>query len=216
MVRYGQSRMPDRTVRDFPLFPLGLVAIPHELVPLHIFEERYRIMFDELLANDGEFGLVWLTDSGLKAVGCACEIAEVLERLEDGRLNVLTRGTRPFRIVERQPDMPYPAATVEFLADKDELPDERAAEAARGAYAELVVEATDNEPDPGELAGKTAYAMAATVDFGHDAKQGLLDLRSENARMRLVTRLFRAALKRLDFVERAQARARSNGKVRFG
>ena len=61
-----------------------------------------------------------------------------------------------------------------------------------------------------------AYAMAATVDFGLDAKQGLLDLRSENARLRFVTRLFRAALKRLDFVDRAQARAKSNGKVRFG
>ena len=61
-----------------------------------------------------------------------------------------------------------------------------------------------------------AYEMAATVEFGLEAKQGLLDLRSENARLRLVTRLFRAAAKRLDFVERAQARARSNGKVRFG
>ena len=53
------------------------------------------------------------------------------------------------------------------------------------------------------------------VTFGLEAKQGLLDLRSETARLRLVTRLFRAAIKRLDFVERAQARARSNGKVRF-
>jgi len=101
--------MPDRTVRDFPLFPLALVALPHELVPLHIFEERYRIMFDELLENDGEFGIVWLTGSGTKAIGCACEIEHVLERMEDGRLNVLTRGTRPFRIVERQDDLPYPA-----------------------------------------------------------------------------------------------------------
>ncbi len=61
----------------------------------------------------------------------------------------------------------------------------------------------------------TAYQMAATVDFGLDAKQGLLDLRSESARLALAARLFRAALKRLDFVERAQARARSNGRVRF-
>ena len=61
-----------------------------------------------------------------------------------------------------------------------------------------------------------AYAMAATVDFGLDAKQGLLDLRSENARLRLVTRLFKAAMKRLDYVDRAQAQARSNGKVKFG
>ena len=60
-----------------------------------------------------------------------------------------------------------------------------------------------------------AYDMAATVDFGPDAKQELLDLRSENSRMRLVASLFRAATKRLDFVDRAQARARSNGKVHF-
>jgi Lon protease-like protein len=213
VLRY--AAMPDRTVRDFPLFPLALVALPHELVPLHIFEERYRVMFDELLEHEGEFGIIWTTEAGPKRVGCACAIEQVLERLEDGRLNVLTRGTRPFRIVEQQADMPYPAATVEFLQDKDELVDDSAAEAARAAYAELVVEATDNEPDPDELSQKSAYEMAATVDFGLDAKQGLLDLRSENARMRLVTRLFKAALRRLDFVERAQARARSNGKVRF-
>jgi hypothetical protein len=58
--------------------------------------------------------------------------------------------------------------------------------------------------------------MAATVDFGLEAKQGLLELRSENARLRLLAQLMRAALKRFEFVDRAQARARSNGKVRFG
>ena len=62
----------------------------------------------------------------------------------------------------------------------------------------------------------SAYDVAATVELRLDAKQGLLDLRSETARLKLVARLFRAAVKRLDFVERAQARARSNGKVDFG
>jgi Lon protease-like protein len=207
--------MPDRTVADFPIFPLGLVALPHEFVPLHIFEPRYRTMFEECLERESEFGIVWATDGGLRQIGCACEITRVIERMEDGRLNVLTRGTRPFRIIAQQDDLPYPAATVEFLRDKLEPPDDAAADAARSAYAELVVQATDNEPDDAAIATKGAYEMAATVDFGLDAKQGLLDLRSENARLRLATRLFKAATKRLDFVERAQARARSNGKVRF-
>ncbi len=207
--------MADRVVRDFPLFPLGLVALPHEYVPLHIFEERYRTMFAECLERESEFGIVWVADDGPKAVGCACEIAEVIERMDDGRLNVLTRGTRPFRVVERQEDLPYPAGTIEFLTDEDEEPDADSAQTARAAYAELVEQATDKTPEAGDVGALTAYEMAATVDFGLDAKQGLLDLRSENARMRLVTRLLRAAVKRLDFVERAQARARSNGKVRF-
>ena len=203
-------------VRDFPLFPLGLVALPSELVPLHIFEERYKTMIGRCLEERSEFGIVWLADDGLRPIGCACEIAEVLDRMEDGRINLIARGTRPFRIEARQDGLPYPAATVEFLADKLEEPDSGAAEDAHAAYADLVTQATDRTPDLAEIAGMSAYQMAATVDFGLDAKQGLLDLRSETARLRLVTRLFRAAIKRLDFVERAQARARSNGKVHLG
>jgi Lon protease-like protein len=202
-------------VRDFPLFPLGLVALPSELVPLHIFEDRYKTMIGRCLEEGSEFGIVWMAEDGLRPVGCACEIAEVVERMEDGRINLIARGTRPFRIEERQEELPYPAGTVEFLDDRDEDPDADAAAAAHEAYAELVNEATDRTPDMAEIGDMSAYEMAATVEFGLDAKQGLLDLRSETARLRLVTRLFRAALKRLDFVSRAQARARSNGRVHF-
>jgi len=208
--------MADELVRDFPLFPLGIVALPHEIVPLHIFEERYRTMIGECLERGSEFGIVWAADDGRRPVGCAVEIAEVLERMEDGRMNILTRGTRPFRIVDEQDDLPYPAGTVEFLTDKDEKADTGTAESAHEAYNELVEQATDRTLEPDELDGMTAYQMDATVDFGREAKQGLLDLRSENARLRLVARLFRAAIKRLAFIERAQERARSNGKVRFG
>jgi Lon protease-like protein len=208
--------MPSRLVRDFPLFPLGIVALPHEYVPLHIFEERYRTMIGECLELESEFGIVWQSEDERRPIGCACMITEVLERMDDGRLNIVTRGTRPFRIVAEQDDLPYPAGTVEFLEDAEEEPDIDAAASARDAYADLVEQATDHQLAPEELAEMDSYAMAATVDFGLDAKQGLLDLRSENARLRLVLRLFRAATKRLDFIERAQARARSNGKVRFG
>jgi Lon protease-like protein len=207
--------MPDRVVRDFPLFPLGVVALPHELIPLHIFEERYRTMIGECLEQEKEFGIVWADDDGVRPVGCAMEITEVLERMEDGRMNILTRGTRPFRIVDERHDLPYPSGTIEFLADKEERPDAKTVAAAHDAYGSLVEQATDRTPEPEELRAMTAYQMAATVDFGLAAKQGLLDLRSENARLRLVTRLFRAASRRLDFIERAQERARSNGKVRF-
>ena len=208
--------MPDPVARDFPRFPLGLVALPHELVPLHIFEERYKTMIGECLEREAEFGIVWAADEGLRPVGCAMEITEVLERMDDGRLNILTRGTRPFRIIDQRHDLAYPAGVVEFLDDREEEVDAEAAARAHTAYADLVEQATDKTVEQEELDAMTAYQMAATVDFGLEAKQGLLDLRSENARLRLVARLFRAATKRLEFIERAQERARSNGKVRFG
>ncbi|WP_205699235.1 LON peptidase substrate-binding domain-containing protein [Conexibacter sp. SYSU D00693] len=208
--------MPERLQRDFPLFPLGLVALPHELVPLHVFEERYKAMIALCLEQEREFGIVLVDGEGQREVGCALVVDEVLERHEDGRMDIVCRGTRPFRLVEERPDRAWPSGTVEFLEDKAEEPHEPTRDAAHEAYGELVEQATDKVLEPGDLAVLDAYAMAATVDFGLEAKQGLLALRSENARLRLVTRLFRAALKRLDFIERAQARARSNGKVRFG
>jgi Lon protease-like protein len=205
----------DEVVNEFPLFPLGLVALPTEAVPLHIFEERYRTMLGQCIESESEFGIVWMSDDGLRDIGCACEVEQMLEEMDDGRFNVLTRGTRPFRVLERQGHLAYPAGVVEFLDDEDEDVDDDALKRARAVYADLVKRATDREPESSELDELDAYAMAATVDFGLDAKQGLLELRSENARLRLVTRLFRAATKRLDFVDRAQTRARSNGKVRF-
>ncbi len=208
--------MSARLANSFPLFPLQLVVLPSEIVPLHIFEERFKTMIEECLASETEFGVVWMADDGLHDVGCACRIDRVLERFDDGRINLLVRGTRPLRIIERQRDLAYPAGVVEFLADDPGSPRQELIDGAQAAYAELVQRATDRPPTPEELATMDAYAMAGTVDFGLEVKQALLGLRSEEARLTLVARLFRAALKRLDFVDRAQARAKSNGKVRFG
>ncbi|HEX4482593.1 MAG TPA: LON peptidase substrate-binding domain-containing protein [Solirubrobacteraceae bacterium] len=229
--------MPERVFRGFPLFPLGIVALPSEHVPLHIFEDRYRRMIEQCLSAEPgslqrEFGIVWLSDEELKGIGCACEVERVLERLEDGRLNILALGTRPFRLLERQDQLPYPAGVVEFLDDEAEdqaapseltAPSEPATPEVDGAdtrarelYRELVEQATDRQLSADELAAMDAYEMAATVEFGIEAKQELLELRSESARLRLLALLLRTALDRLELIDRAQTRAASNGKVRFG
>jgi Lon protease-like protein len=208
--------MTEAPVRDFPLFPLGIVALPTENVPLHVFEDRYRTMVEECMEEESEFGIVWLSEEELKPVGCACEIERVLDRGEDGQLTILVRGTRVFRLLKRQDDLPYPAGMVEFLAEPEEPRDDDAFQEAHELYAELLEQAADRAVSDEELAGMSAYNMAATIDFGTDAKQELLELRSENARLRLLTLLFRAAIKQLELSERAQLRAHSNGKVHFG
>src|SRR5579863_8431965 len=143
--------MPDQLTSDFPLFPLGMVALPREVIPLHIFEERYKTMMNECLRDESEFGIVWLSDDGLRETGCACAIERVLERMEDGRMNLVSRGTRPFRVLERQGHLAYPAGVIEFLEDREEERDEGLLSAAHEAYAQLVVRATDSEPDADEL-----------------------------------------------------------------
>ncbi len=198
----------------FPLFPLRIVVLPSEVVPLHIFEERYKTMIGECLDEDREFGIVWVSDEGLKPVGCTVAITELLERMDDGRMNILTRGLAPFRLVRRIEDLVYPAGDIELLEDDDGEPEAGVGDEARERYAELVERVTDSRPDPDELAAMSAYAMAATVEFPLEAKQKLLELRSEDERLQAVGELLTAAMKRLDYVERASERARSNGKVR--
>src|SRR5437763_397317 len=121
----------------FPLFPLGLVLLPGEVVPLHIFEERYKLMIGECLESDGEFGIVWLSDDGLREIGCTARVTQVLAELDDGRLNILVAGGRPFRLLRRIDDMPYPAGEVEMLDDTAASADEALVADARTRYADL-------------------------------------------------------------------------------
>ena len=198
----------------FPLFPLGIVLLPTEIVPLHIFEERYKLMIGEAVESSGEFGIVWLGDDGLREIGCTARVAQVLERMDDGRMNILAQGGRPFRLLRKIEDLPYPAGDVEMLDDTDEG-DEQLAHDAREAYADLVERVTDNRPGVDELDGLTAYGMAATIELAAAPKQALLEERSEDRRLKTVGDLFATALDRIENAEEAQERAKSNGKVRF-
>src|ERR1700739_4000124 len=77
--------MADDVREDFPLFPLSLVALPGELVPLHIFEDRYKTMMSQCMEAGTEFGIVWMSDDGLRDVGGAREIERDRGPLGGGR-----------------------------------------------------------------------------------------------------------------------------------
>ena len=202
-------------LESFPLFPLGIVLLPEEVVPLHIFEDRYKLMIGECLEQERAFGIVWLSDSGLREVGCTAEITELLETMDDGRMNILVRGSRPFRLLRRVEELPYPAGDIELLDDDDPDAEPSALEKTRERYAELVERLTESRPDAEQLDGLGAYGIAATIDFALDAKQSLLESRSEDERLGMLSDLIVAAMKRVDYVERAGERAKSNGKIRF-
>ena len=201
-------------VDRLPLFPLGLVLLPTETVPLHIFEERYKLMIGECLDEQRHFGILWLSDDGLREIGCTAAITRLLERMDDGRMNILCEGAQPFRLLRRIEELPYPAGDVELLEDKGPPPEPELVGEARERYADLVARVTDDRPEDDQLALMDAYRMAAAVELPLADKQKLLDERSEEERLRLVVELFETTMKRLDYMERASALARSNGKAR--
>jgi Lon protease-like protein len=160
-----------------------------------------------------EFGIVWLSDAGLKEVGCTASVAEVLEEMEDGRMNILVRGGTPFRLLEKQEEHAYPAGTVEILGDQHVAEPEETGGEARERYADLLESLTDERPEEAALAELSSYEMAASVEIDLEVKQGLLELRSEEARLRLLARLFKAGIKTLKRARAVAERASGNGKV---
>ncbi len=201
---------------ELPIFELPLVLLPGEQVPLHIFEERYKRMVGESLEQEEPFGIVLRDDEGARSIGCTARIDDVLERFDDGRMNIVVSGEAPFKVLDRFESPEYPTGEVELIPDEDVPPiDEEAASAAREAFAELAERATGERPEPGELDEASAYAIAARIELPADTKQRLLELRDEDERMTLLANALGAVGKALERAEEAAERASGNGKVHF-
>ena len=106
--------------KTIPLFPLGLVLLPQTPLPLHIFEERYKLMIGECLKLNKQFGIVYYNGTDIQTTGCTASILKVLKRYDDGRLDILTRGEDRFVIQEMYDTKPYLEARVVFFDDEEE------------------------------------------------------------------------------------------------
>jgi Lon protease-like protein len=211
---------------ELPIFELPAVLLPGELMPLHIFEERYKRMIGHCLEAEEPFGIVFRDDDGsARRIGCEARVTDVLERFEDGRMNIVVSGERPFRVLDRFEAPDYPAGEVEPIdsdgLEADEVPDaeetdEDAARTARDAFAELVEQVSGEPPDAEELAIQSSYDLAARVELPAETKQILLESRSEPQRMRILGSAFGALLHAMERSQEIAERARMNGKVIFG
>lgn len=111
--------------RTLPMFPLGTVLLPHMVLPLHIFEPRYRVLMHDILDGNREFGVVLITrghevggGDSRSDIGTVAKIVQA-EETEDGRWLAISVGTERIRVVDWLEEDPYPYASVEVLSDED-------------------------------------------------------------------------------------------------
>lgn len=197
------------------LFPLRLVLLPGEILPLHIFEERYKRLIRER-RESGVFGVVLNDDDSLADAGCTARVYEVLEELDDGRLNILVEGRDRFRLRELlRPDdeeVDYLRARVEVFDDEPggEQGDLRrdAEELFRRMVGLMGVEA------PRVPRGETmlSFRLAAAVDYGLPLKQRLLESTSESERLELLVAVMTALIPGLELRKEREEAIRGNGK----
>jgi Lon protease-like protein len=202
-------------LRDVPLFPLGIVLLPGEVLPLHIFEPRYRELVARCLAGPEPFCVVHADDDGMREIGCLAIGLEVVERFDDGRLSIVVTGGEPIQIDRVDEDAhAYLAADGVTIEDDGELASSEVVEQALDAYRDLVevAEGGDGPPEP-EAGSRLSYEIAGRIDFGPEVKQRLLEARSEPGRLHEVIELVVRATRAVRTASAVSARAHTNGRV---
>jgi Lon protease-like protein len=205
-----------------PLFPLEIVLLPEEPLPLHIFEERYKQMIGECLeAKDSgtgqqEFGVVLGKDKEICRVGCTARIINVTRKYPDGRLDIFTVGSRRFEILFTNSDRPYLRGGVEYFDDESDSPADDEAEQAIKLFRLAMQRIHKSSEMPIHFPKpyrRLSFRMAAPLPLDLDFKQQLLSRRIESERLQEVTQVMERLIARVDLLRKAQAKAGGNGDV---
>ncbi|HLG09446.1 MAG TPA: LON peptidase substrate-binding domain-containing protein [Gaiellaceae bacterium] len=200
---------------ELGLFPLPLVLLPTERLPLHIFEDRYRELIGECLADDTEFGLVYADDDGIRHIGTHARVAEVLARFDDGRMDILVEGGGRFRLRELTTGRSFHTGSVSPVVDEEDPAGSESVELALGLFDRLR-ELTGSDVDvPDGDTPQLSFVLAGRVELAPDVKLELLEEISERARLTRVCELLEGAAKTVERQREAAERAATNGRVQL-
>lgn len=199
-----------------PLFPLGLVLLPGEPVPLHIFEPRYRELVQVCLDADRPFGIIYASEDGLADVGCTARIHKVVARYDDGRLDILAVGEDRFRRGDLLRGASYLQCHTEAVHDTE--PPDAASPALREkciAQHMRLLEIAGEPPRPSlyDRVPEVSFTVGRNAGLELPGKQRLLDLRSEAERLAVLTAHFDDILVRLEQARRLAKRAQGDGRA---
>jgi Lon protease-like protein len=195
------------------LFPLNVVLFPGAPLPLHIFEPRYRQMVKDCLEEKTEFGMLLSLSNGVARVGCTAEIVEVAKRYNDGRMDILTVGRAPFRVVELFSANPLLEGHVDYLEDRETRSIERIQRELVELYEACHTLIFEDYPKnlEGAASEDLSYLVAATLPMDLLWKQQILELRCEADRQERVVAYLREWAAHLQKTVVKRARAGGNG-----
>jgi Lon protease-like protein len=196
-----------------PLFPLNVVLFPGANLPLHIFEPRYREMVKTCLQEKSEFGMLLSMPNGVARVGCTAEIVEVVKHYPDGRMDILTVGRAPFRVVNLFSDNPLLEGHVDYLEDREAPGNPSVQRALVELYEACHTLIYDDYPKnlQGTPSDELSFLVAGTLPMDLLWKQQILELRSESDRQERLVVYLREWAPHLQKTEAMRQRAGGNG-----
>ena len=196
-----------------PVFPLDVVLFPGAVLPLHIFEPRYRQMVKSCLKEKSEFGILLSLPKGVAYVGCTAEIVEVVKRYDDGRMDILTVGRAPFRVIRLYTENPLVEGHVDYLEDRGIPSNPRLRRGLIELYEACHTLIFDDYPKnaDGDSSQELSFVVAATLPMDLLWKQQILELRSEADRQERLVAYLREWAPHLQKTGALRQRAGGNG-----
>lgn len=195
-----------------PLFPLDLVLLPGNLLPLHIFEPRYREMISECFERKTPFGVVRAKDQGIAETGCTAEIISISKKYEDGRLDIVTRGRECFEIVHVNQERAFLQAEVIYLVDEAGQPTAEEKARAMKLHGEILTLAGARTAASSEIPEQQlSFHFAGSLPVDLNFKQTLLETRSEAERLRALIVFLETILPNLRRTVHVRQKAGGNG-----
>jgi len=201
-----------------PLFPLDVVLFPEMLLPLHIFEERYKEMIGECLQGKSVFGVLYAHGDRVERIGCTAEISQVVRRYPDGRMDLVAVGKKRFQVSFFDSQRAYLQADFEWLPDTDAEgePSEERARRTLELFGKVCKLTGQDPEDPSREFSRQglAFSLASRLQLTNEIRQCILEALSEDSRLELLAEHLSELVPILTSRHKLARQAGSNGHLR--
>ncbi|MDA0683768.1 MAG: LON peptidase substrate-binding domain-containing protein [Bacteroidetes bacterium] len=197
---------------QLPLFPLDLVLYPDEVLPLHIFEDRYQEMLNDCTTQDIPFGVLLSQEGKMKEVGCVAKVSKITESFEDGSKNIIVTGQERFKILQVHNKRSYLTADFEAILDLPSAAESAQVDRLIAQHIKLL-ELAGRTPSPSlyENRDRLSFFVAHNAGLNLEQKQTVLETRAESMRVEyLITHLERF-IPAVEEAESIRQKIKSNG-----
>jgi len=175
------------------LFPLNLVALPYKIIPLHIFEERYKKMINYCLDGKKDFGIIYQNKESQSKIGCSVSIEKIINKYSDGRMDLIVRGKRIFKIQSQSHQNNIAIGDISYLKEPEPL-NRKIFNPLLDKYIKLLLAVGFKENLDHHLSKTLTFELLELIQTSHDFELELLHLNSEKKRLEILDRFFTSIL----------------------
>ncbi len=200
-----------------PLFPLNVVLFPGAQLPLHIFEERYKSLVNECLAQDKVFGINVVHDKQIRAIGCTARVLRMTKLYDDGRMDIIVEGEDRYKLlnVVESPQL-YLMGQIARLVDEKESYNSELTERAiilYNSFVEKVFPDTVQKIASPETEKINSFFLVQKAGLDLMQRQAVLSMNSETRRLEFLVQHFEAAIPLLASKKQIEELAKNDGYV---